>query len=121
MPLSSSRHEWTLGRVVPKARALIPNAARSNAWRARTSGADRAEHRLEPVQRKAPETVESLVAGAVEVRRAGGQQAALAGRGVQQPRLVLGVGGVERLDAVHPGRGELVQGGQRLAGVVEVP
>src|SRR5215212_7954150 len=68
-----------------------------------SSGADRAEHRLQAVERERTEAAEAAVLGAVEVRGAGREEPAGAGRVVERVGLLLIVRGVEHLDAVQAG------------------
>src|SRR5213080_493984 len=95
------------------------------AWKASmrpgTLPRDRPEARLEAVQVERAEGGEQRVAGAVEVGRARAEQAKLRAAARHEARLRLGVGDVERLDPVEPERREAIDGGQDVAGLVDVP
>ncbi len=75
-----------------------------------------AEVGFQAVQLEPAETIEVIMRGPVEVGGAGGQQAALAGGGVEDDGLLGRVGYVEGLDAVEPRRRERVQRRERFGG-----
>jgi len=82
---------------------------------------NRSQARLEPVELEGPEAVEVRMGGAVEVGRAGGEQAALDAALDDERRADGVVGGVEGL---HPVEAELdvaIDGVQHGVGVVDVP
>jgi hypothetical protein len=82
---------------------------------------DRAKARLQTVQLEGAEAVEERVGGAVEVGRAGGEQAELGAARGDRRRLLGAVRRIERLDAVEPERREAVDALGDHGGVVDVP
>jgi hypothetical protein len=82
---------------------------------------DRAKPRLAAVQIEGAEAVEERVGRAVEVGRAGGQQAELAAAVGDRRRLLRVVGGVEGLDAVEPHLGEAIDVLDHRRAIADVP
>jgi hypothetical protein len=82
---------------------------------------NRAQARLQPVQLEGAEAIEQRVGGAVEVGRAGGEEAELGAALGDRRRLLLVVGGIEGLDAVEPERGEALDPLADSGGIVHVP
>jgi hypothetical protein len=82
---------------------------------------DRAQARLEAVQFERAEAVEARVGGAVEVGRAGGEQAALSTALDDERRADDVVGRIEGLDAVEPEPGEAIDGVEDGIRVMDVP
>jgi hypothetical protein len=104
--------------------ALRGNRAPSALPRTRPASAllrNRSQVRLEPVRVEGAEAVEPRVVGAVEIRRAGRQQAALGAALDDEARADGVVGRVEGLDAVEPQLHEPVDGDQDGVGVRHVP
>jgi hypothetical protein len=82
---------------------------------------DRAQPGLQPVELEGPEATEDRVGGAVEVRRAGGQEVALGAVHRDEPRLLGVVRRVEGLDTLEAQRREAVDGLEHGLVRVEVP
>jgi hypothetical protein len=82
---------------------------------------DRAKARLAPVELEGTEAVEPRMCGAVEVGRAGGEEAELGAAVGDRRRLLRVVGGVERLDAVEAEGGEALDVLDHRGGVIDVP
>ena len=93
-------NKWC-GRRRPRPAAAAVRRRCAHFWPRRPRSGSR------PCSSNAAKAIEVLVRGPVEVGRAGGQQAPLAGGGVERARLLGRVGRVERLDAVDPVAGEL--------------
>src|SRR5258708_33431641 len=77
-------------------------------FRLRSGRGDRPQARRAAVEVEGAEGVEARMVGAVEVGRAGAQQAALLARARGEQRLLARVGDVEGLDAVPAMAGEAV-------------
>jgi hypothetical protein len=82
---------------------------------------NRAKAGLQPVEVEGAEAVEERMSGAVEVGRAGGEQAELGAALGDRRRLLCVVGGVEGLDAVEPEVGEAIDACDDRLRVVDVP
>ena len=82
---------------------------------------DRAKRRPVPVQIEGSEAVEARMGGAVEVGRAGGEQAELGAARGDRPGLRGVVGRVEGLDAVEAEPGEALDVPSYVVGVLDVP
>src|SRR3954469_9875014 len=106
----NSVRPWTMPRTM----------ARSVSMR-RRSLSDRPEVGVKTVQLECAKAAEEAVVGRVEVGAARGQQAAARARFVGEARLLLGVGDVERLDAVDAHRGVALDGVGDVRVGVEVP